>query len=324
MTAQERHHNIFLVHRFVQQARRLFQAREYDDALRILTQAYSIDPFAPSALSLEGEIKRKKAGSGRPAVPDRHAKTSSEISAETASSIASHIDKAYQFQRNREFVKALDEIASARVLDPLSEFLHQIEKDMYAEYKKQYQGGHGHGGVVAQAPGTRTGRAQHPPDPGVLPTQTQQETLHASIRAEARQEAIGASRGNGHDGHLPTSEDEHYEQARKSLSQHAYEEALSEIALGLLLNENSKKLRRLEAEIWSAQEDSSRRAPDKRGKAHKLALRSHLTSAEEYLKVRKFDQALDELVKAYMIDPLNAEANRLEQRIRQKQMRQSS
>jgi len=116
-------------------------------------------------------------------------------------------------------------------------------------------------------------------------------------------------------------EDEHYERAKQLLQKKAFEEALSEIALGLVMDDRSEKLKRLEQEVWRTLEAHLPPVQKEHSDVDQGVLQDYLRSAEEYLKQRQIEKALEELIKVYMIDPLNADANKLEQRIRQAQMK---
>ena len=304
MTPQEHCHNKFVIQRFVQEAERLSQQKKYDEALRILTQAYSIDPFDEGVQELERQILLLQAQTFRtesaPGAPTE-TEMSSELSAEAASRIGEHIAQAYQFRKSRNYARALHEIAEALFLDPLSELLHQLEREIFTEYKKSQ---HGQVGTrESDIPKGGNGRA------AALGTRITPSPREVPQREEPSETS------------LMRPEDEHYERAKQLLQKKAFEEALSEIALGLVMDDRSEKLKRLEQEVWRTLEAHLPPVQKEHSDVDQGVLQDYLRSAEEYLKQRQIEKALEELIKVYMIDPLNADANKLEQRIRQAQMK---
>jgi hypothetical protein len=116
----------------------------------------------------------------------------------------------------------------------------------------------------------------------------------------------------------------HLEKAKKLLLEESYEEALAEVAFGKMIDEENQELRSMEKAIWN---DLNRKQS---GKAHvsdgieedvslrerRINVRIHLKAAESYAEKKQFAEALDEIAKAYTIDPLNDDIAACEGRIR--------
>lgn len=100
-----------------------------------------------------------------------------------------------------------------------------------------------------------------------------------------------------------------------------YEEALEEIALGLVGEPDSPLLLELEQEILREHPGLVAESPENRAEGTEDRVQIHLEAAEEFRKVRKYPEALDEISKAYAIDPANEEISKTEQRIRESEAR---
>lgn len=122
---------------------------------------------------------------------------------------------------------------------------------------------------------------------------------------------------------------QHVRMAREHLAKKVFDEALVEVAVGLSIDPESKDLKDLEEQIIKAQADAEieqTEAPGEPADAKKNEERDqlvwiHLRAADELQKQKEFAKALDELAKAYVIDPLNKEVKKAEIRIRQNEIR---
>ena len=101
----------------------------------------------------------------------------------------------------------------------------------------------------------------------------------------------------------------------------AFDEALAEIALGLVDEPDNAELRGLERKIWQAKDASSGEQVDNRYQRDHL-VRLHLLAAEEFRKKNEFTRALDEVAKAYALDPENKDIKQMDARIREGESRQ--
>jgi len=127
-----------------------------------------------------------------------------------------------------------------------------------------------------------------------------------------------------------TSLNQHIHQAREHLTNKVYDEALMEIALGLTIDPKNSDLIALEEEVMKAQANAELGESDLAAKSGESDAKDeerdqliwiHLRAADELQKQNEFAQALDELAKAYVIDPLNKEVKKAELRVRQNEIR---
>jgi hypothetical protein len=123
---------------------------------------------------------------------------------------------------------------------------------------------------------------------------------------------------------------QHIRQAREHMAKKVFDEALMEIALGLTLEPGNQDLTALEEEVLKAQADSEAAEAEQAEAIAEAGAKNdeksqliwiHLRAADELQKQKEFAQALDELAKAYVIDPLNKEVKKAELRIRQNEIR---
>jgi tetratricopeptide (TPR) repeat protein len=122
---------------------------------------------------------------------------------------------------------------------------------------------------------------------------------------------------------------QHLRQAREHLTNKVYDEALMEVAMGMTIDPDNADLKALEEDIVKAQADAEIEAAELEGAAESnlkdeerdQLIWIHLRAADELQKQKEFAQALDELAKAYVIDPLNKELKKAEIRIRQNEIR---
>jgi tetratricopeptide (TPR) repeat protein len=115
---------------------------------------------------------------------------------------------------------------------------------------------------------------------------------------------------------------QHLERARSLTATAAYDDALTEIALGLLLDPADQSLHALEEGVWKRKNEMSREQSEPRtsGECARL-IRLHILAAEEFARSGDFTRALDGLAKAYVMDPTNTDVKRAEIKIRQQELR---
>jgi hypothetical protein len=103
-----------------------------------------------------------------------------------------------------------------------------------------------------------------------------------------------------------------------------------EVALGMTIDSENAELKALEEDIIKAQADAEiseleaaqvTNDPDMKSEERDQLIWIHLRAADELQKQKEFAQALDELAKAYVIDPLNKDVKKAEIRVRQNEIR---
>jgi tetratricopeptide (TPR) repeat protein len=115
---------------------------------------------------------------------------------------------------------------------------------------------------------------------------------------------------------------QHLSRGRELMNGAAYDEALTEIALGQIIDPEAQSLQALEQEIWKRKNMLAREQADPRTTAETARMiRLQILAAEEFSRNGDFTRALDGLAKAYVLDPTNTELKRTEIKIRQQELR---
>ncbi len=120
----------------------------------------------------------------------------------------------------------------------------------------------------------------------------------------------------------------HIKRSRELLKKEVFDEALAEIAYAKMIDDKRKDLEKLEKDIWNTWNEKSNNSKDsvnntpshgsdvESQEERNISLRIHVRAAEEFAEKKEYTKALDEITKAYLIDPLNEEVARLDKRIR--------
>lgn len=103
----------------------------------------------------------------------------------------------------------------------------------------------------------------------------------------------------------------------------AFEDAMAEVALGLMLDKENSDLLQMEATLWELQSSAPAELPQVNREENERLIRIHLAAADQFRSKGEFARALDEIAKAYQVDPLHAEAKQKENEIRQEEMRRN-
>ena len=195
--------------------------------------------------------------------------------------IAAYIDEASHLASRGDFDNAMHLIAKGFVLDPMDEGLRECERMI----------------TDARALAAR-----------------QEAELEAARKRVAQQEEEEARRASRLQQHIA--------RARELLTSALYDEALTEVALGLVIDPESLSLHALEQVIWKEKNDhAAMEASARASSEHGRLIRLYLLSAEEFARGGEFNRALDDVAKAYTLDPTNTDVKRIEVKIRQQELR---
>ena len=294
----------------------------------------------------EEELKRREQTQREQMLHRSNAETEAQLR-EAREKIQVHLEKAREHLSNQQFEGALAEVALGFLIDPFHEEVKELERQVLAARAQVVHddtdsippGGEpteGNpdntiAGYVAEANRLRE-RHEYPQALEELakafildPLNKSVQQCEDTIQKEFAQ--FQNSQRGGTDADQPPAipANPHVAQARKFLDKKSYDEALAEIALGLTENENDEELRTLEQTVWKLQGQQNPPAKDNQqdeetARRDRL-IKIHLLAAEEFVKHTDFTKALDELAKAFVIDPLNSEVVKMEHRLRQQQLR---
>ncbi len=272
------------IHEHLGSARFELSQQRFESALAEVALAFLLDPFDEDIRALEEEILSAQGHTRTEEVQFEQPAVGIE---EGPEAVQTHITEARRLIHMGTYDRALEELTRAFIIDPLNDEVQGLEREI-----------------------DRLRFGSTPPPESAAPT------------AETSS-AVGEGSSN--------SDDEDYVQrAHDFFGRQAFEEALAEVALGLLERPNDPALVDLERKIWEGQNQARRSSPPEKSEREVHAqeerarlLQLHLLAADEFQKQNDFSRALDEVAKAYVIDPLSPEIKKLEVRIRQNQSRQN-
>ena len=314
------------INKHLTRAKEFLEREAFDEALTEVAEGYSYDPDNAEFRILEQRIQD--------AYQHWQEKQAEE---EKNNQIEDLIFKAKEHLAKESYKEALTTITKALVLDPTREdiksFEAEIEKaQQVSEERKQAE----ENNKVIQKHVFRAKECRVLRSYEEALNEVEQALAIDSLRKdliqlkEQIQKEFNDWKAQKELNATQDSLKQHLRQAREHLTNKVYDEALMEITLGLTIDPKNQDLIAIEEEITKAQveiELSQTEPPEgtteaslKDEERDKLVW-IHLRAADELQKQKEFAKALDELAKAYVIDPLNKEVKKAEIRIRQNEIR---
>jgi tetratricopeptide (TPR) repeat protein len=194
------------------------EAGDTESALEIVARALARDPLDTAANALATSIQEKRSMALNAA--HAHEESARAGQAQDASLEAvRHLERAMLAKESSDYVTALDEITLALSLDPLNDLAKTLEAEISTLILNLPAAPNALGNTIAEFKKTLDGLTGTPGAASVAP---------------------------------PTDPvlQEHIVQAGKLLEQHQFEDALVEVALGLMIDSEQQDLRQLEQRIW--------------------------------------------------------------------------
>lgn len=258
-----------------------------------------------------------------------------------------HLAKAREHLARHQFEGALAEVALGFLIDPFHEQVKQMEQQVLAARSKATENDAGSSSpaeaqseassedaIAAHVAEANRLREQHEYaqaleelakafilDPLNELVQQCENTIQKEFAEFQNEQDRQSDAGTA----TPSPSNAHVDRAKQFINSKSYDEALAEIALGLTENENDSELRQLEQSIWNLQarqgQPVKEEYQDEETTRRERLIKIHLLAAEEFVKHNDFTRALDELAKAFVIDPLNSDVMKMEHRLRQQQLR---
>jgi hypothetical protein len=307
-------------------AKDFLQQGAFDEALAEVSEGFTYDPANEELRLLEEQIQSL--------FQQMQEKQTEE---ERDNQVHDLIENANSFLSRQEYDNALMEITKALVVDPTREELRTLEEKIEtaqkeSERKIQTEENEKiikkhifrakeaviHHGFAEAFNEIEKGLSIDPAHKDLLDLKEQMKQQEIDWNATKAQKEKDQSLR------------EHIKQARQFFKEGNLAEALIEVTVGQSIDPRNEDLKNLEEAILAtesnqdgerADEDSDEQAQaggsDEQGKL----VRIHLRAADELQKQNKFSDALDEVAKAYVIDPLNKEIKKIEIRIRQNEIR---
>jgi tetratricopeptide (TPR) repeat protein len=247
--------------------------------------------------------------------------------------IEKHIEEAEKFASIHDFTSALHTITLGYIMSPIDESLRICEQRILALQQRTKV-------PFETSPTLVTGdnmatSASEEEDDTIMVLVSdhiaEADRLHAAhrfnealdeiakaLRLDPSNESIQRYERTIHDAYLRAQAEtqERIRRAKELCVNRCYEEALEEIALGLVDEPSSGELLELEKEILREHPVITAASPENPVQGAEERVRKHLETAEEFRKGGRYAEALDEISKAYAIDPANEEIAKTEGRIR--------
>jgi Flp pilus assembly protein TadD len=296
---QERRQNKEKVARHLSKAREFLGTQSYHDALAEVAQAFSLDPFDDDVKLVEQEIlEAQHNGTRSEPAPQPEAIVNDGDSVTVQ--IEQHVEAAQMLRGKGEYARALDELTKAFALDPLNDTVRALEAEIEGEYHRSHHGNNPH-------PAASAGRVVEDLQ-NTLTDLTQQLTKNSPSGESQDQNKVGY----------------HISRAKRLMESGALEDALAEVAMGMTVDAENADLRALEAAIWERQNGATAGEGMEQAEDNtRLKIKAHLDAAEDYQRQGEFGRALDEIAKAYQIDPLDDEIRTRENAIREEETRRA-
>jgi hypothetical protein len=321
---EESLHNSINTHRT--RAKEFLDRQAFDEALTEVIEGYSFDPNNAELKALEQQIQ-----STHEQWLEKQAEEEKNVQIEDL------VLKAKEYLNKELFEDALKVITEAIVLDPARDTLKameaEIEKAQEAfEKRKQMEGNNKT--IQKHLFRAKECRVLRSYDEAIaeidlaLALDPMREDL-LNLKKQTQQELTEWQAQKNQNANQ-TSLKQHLRQAREYLAKKVYDEALMEIALGMTIDPENTDLVTLEEDIVKAQADAEisegeapqgSNNPEIKSEERDQLIWIHLRAADELQKQKEFAQALDELAKAYVIDPLNKDVKKAEIRVRQNEIR---
>ncbi|RPI05554.1 MAG: hypothetical protein EHM64_06120 [Ignavibacteriae bacterium] len=307
-------------------AKEFLDREAFDEALTEVIEGYSFDPDNADLKVLEQQIQ------------ERHQKWQEKLAEEEKNTtIENYVLKAKEYLNKELFEDALKVITEAIVLDPERETLKAMETEIEVAqqaFGKRKQTDENNKIIQKHLFRAKECRVLRSFDEALSeieqalaldPTREDLLNLRTQTQAELTEWQTQKDQ-NANQNALK----QHMRQAREYLAKKVYDEALMEIAMGMTIDPENADLKALEEDIIKAQADAeiaelaeTQEVVDStiKDEDRDQLIWIHLRAADELQKQKEFAQALDELAKAYVIDPLNKDVKKAEIRIRQNEIR---
>jgi hypothetical protein len=271
--------------RHLGRAREHIARRSYHDALAEVAQAFAVDPFDEEIQKVEQEVMAAQRQDNSATAAQDTRPSELATSEETSDQhLGEHLNAARKLRSEGELARALDELTKAFALDPLNAEVRALEVEIESQ-------------VHGTMPPTTVAEPPAPAAPTPSPEKKSAESKRVTY---------------------------HLNQARRHMEAGSYEDALAEVALGLTIDPKNVELRQMEALIWEFRNAGElKEANGPSAEENERLIRIHLAAAEQFQSKGEFGRALDEIAKAYQVDPLNPEIKKRENLIRQEELRRN-
>ena len=278
---------------YLQRAEEFVEQHQLDEALHEVRFILMVDPANDRAVALRNEIAilirdRKEQEN------DAQKKKAEAVRA----TVQKHLTQANELAARNMFSHALSMLARAYIIDPANEELQACElKIRSQEDEYLYQ-------VKQQRLHAEEERARVCEEELQRLDEEEHRLQLAKLEEEDKQRVEQLEKQLQH----------HLDEARSAMALGAFDEALAEVALAFQMNPMDNQVKKLEGEILAAHGQGK---PAEETGTPSEELDQLLSSAREHQERGEFEKALDDIARAFVLDPLNKELVSLEDEVQQ-------
>lgn len=299
------------VRQYLAHVNELYQANKLDEALGELAFVVVIDPLNEEVLRLEQRIletqeqqQQKQLELYQHQLEERQKKREAILS-----TIKKHIGNAEQLARQQKFTDALRTITRATVLDPMNEELQDCERRILALQEEFFH---------REEESRRELQEQ---------IRRQQEEELLRLEQTDRFRVLSGETDEVREQQRADKEkiDQYLSRARAFLADRQFEVALGEVALAFIIDPFDESVKQVEQSILREREEFQQRQKKEADKAASDVeksrtsmderIRVHLAEAERLRVLRQYSKAFNEVAKAFILDPLDADIQKYEQEL---------
>ncbi len=319
------------IEEYLSSAREHLVAQQFDQALSEVAAAFRLNPFDEATRILEQKIRNAQTEYKEGLVDE-----ADEPQQDTGASVESHRVQAERFRDEGDYQRALDEITKAFALDPLNEIISQLSDEILKEFLA-----HREQAISNGERSTRTTVQEHlsraegflnkgsfrdalrEVNTGLDIDGANKEllALHGKVSGELQAKKNGKDSSASEKKTVKQSKTSHRDRAQLFYAAGQFDEALAEVALALAMDEDDEAVKDLERRIWEAKKGIPKNGqvsdPVLQTDPSTTEIQQCLDAADALAQKGEYAKALDELAKAFVIDPLNEDVTSLENKIRQ-------
>lgn len=303
---------------------------QFEQALAEVAAAFRLNPFDEATRVLEQKIRNAQSEHKQASEDD-----GDEPQQDTGASVESHRVQAERFRDEGDYQRALDEITKAFALDPLNDLISRLSDEILKEFlahREAISNGERSARTTVHEHLSRAEEFFHKGsfhdalrevNTGLDIDGTNKEllALHGKVSGELQTKKNGKDSSASENRFVKPSKTSHRDRAQLFYAAGQFDEALAEVALALAMDEDDAAVKDLERRIWEAKNSTPTNGQSNSTSSHtdsdSESIQQCLDDADALAVQGEYAKALDELAKAFLIDPFNEEVTSLESKIRQ-------
>ena len=294
------------ISQYLNRAQEFLNNGRLDEALSELAFVVVVDPLNEEVLSLERKIRDAQEQEQAEQLEQYHRREEEQRKKREAiiTAIQKHIENAERLASQQKWSEALRVITRAYVLDPVNDALQACEKRIQ----------------TAQEEALRIAEEQRRLSEETVAV-SRKKNFASSNRQNANALCLARAQKQKQNA-VPTKKRFSFTSQKPAgiCPTERYEDALGEVALAFIINPFDEDVKRMEQEIITSQnqkkaqetaiaeEDAAAMPTDETGEQ----ISKHLAEASQFASEHEYSKALDEVAKAFLLDPLSEAVQKFE------------